>query len=99
MEENKKDERVWWAKEVDDLSYKLENIHEKVAYVCMDILGVLAVWFLFEEEYLITLYLLLVVPFIVFDIYVWKLIRRACVVLSFLLLNICHVGEMGEEEE
>ena len=96
--ENKFENRIWLSVEIDRLSYKLNEFNKIVSIICIVIVG-LGAPSLAKDTDGESLVLLFIIPGLLVNILVWKLIRSVCVAITLLLSDSCNKDSNNESEE
>lgn len=97
--ESKFENRVWLSEKIDRLSYKLNEINKIISIICI-CLAILVAASGARDTHGGSYALLFLIPGLIVNIYVWKLIRYVCVAVALFLSDSCnkHCNIESEEE-
>ena len=96
--ESKFENRVWLSVEIDRLSYKLNEFNKILSYICIGVI-VLGVVAAYSNTRGGSFALLFLIPPILANIYVWRLIRNVCVAVSLLLSDTCTGKDEADSQD
>lgn len=82
-------DKAWLSEKIDRISNVLNRINELLSIVCIALLAFLGIGG-FKSSNGWSILFLFAIPAMVFNIFVWKLIRYVCVAVALFLSDSCN---------